>query len=165
MRNLVRRLSGARCLRACLALAALSGLASPLAHGQVFECSASATSVAFGTYTPLTPTPLVSTATVTVQCFVFGQTSVTVYLSTGASGTYTTRTLTSGTYTLKYNLYLNAADTQIWGNGSGVSQIATLTLNPGFPTTANATVYGAIAALQDPAPGTYTDTITVTVNY
>ncbi|HXY97172.1 MAG TPA: spore coat U domain-containing protein [Steroidobacteraceae bacterium] len=159
-------LRGARGLYACLMLIALGALASPLAHAQAFFCSAGTTGVAFGTYTPLTPTPLASTGSVTVQCFVFGGTAtVTVDLSAGASGNYTTRTLTSGTYTLNYNLYLDAAHTQVWGNGSGGSLIDTLTLNPGFPTTVTATIYGAVNALQDPAPGSYADTITVTVNY
>jgi spore coat protein U-like protein len=31
--------------------------------------------------------------------------------------------------------------------------------------TANLTVYGQVNSGQDPAPGTYNDTITVTVNY
>jgi len=160
------RLCAARCLYACLMLSALGALASPIAHAQAFFCSASATGVAFGTYTPLAPSPLASTGTITVQCFVFfAQATVTVDLSAGASGGFGTRTLTSGTDTLNYNLYLNAAHTQVWGDGSGGSLISTLTLNPGFPSTATATIYGAVNALQDPAPGSYGDTITVTVNY
>jgi len=31
--------------------------------------------------------------------------------------------------------------------------------------TTNVTVYGAVAPAQDPAPGSYTDGITVTVNF
>jgi len=155
-----------RGLYACLLLIALGALAAPAARAQAFFCSAGATGVAFGTYTPLTPVPLASTGTITVQCFVFfAPATVTVDLSAGASGSFVTRTLTSGTDTLNYNLYLNAAHTQVWGDGSGGSLISTLTLNPGFPSTATATVYGAVNALQDPAPGSYADTITVTVNY
>ncbi|HYB66293.1 MAG TPA: spore coat U domain-containing protein [Steroidobacteraceae bacterium] len=160
------RLPGARCLYACLLLTALGALASPAARAQAFFCSAGATGVAFGTYTPLTPVPLASTGTITVQCLVFfAQATVTVDLSSGASGNFVTRSLTSGTNTLSYNLYLNAAHTQVWGDGSGGSLIDTLTLNPGFPSTVTATIYGAVNSLQDPAPGSYSDTITVTVNY
>ena len=155
-----------RGLYACLLLSALGALASPAARSQAFFCSAGATGVAFGTYTPLTPVPLASTGTITVQCFVFfAAATVTVDLSSGASGNFVSRTLTSGTNTLSYNLYLNAAHTQVWGDGSGGSLIDTLTLNPGFPTTVTATIYGAVNSLQDPAPGSYADTITVTVNY
>ena len=110
--------------------------------------------------------PLASTGTVTVQCLlVLGPSTATVQLSAGASGNFVIRTLTSGTNTLNYNLYLNAAHTQVWGDGSGGSLISTLTLPAGFLSTVTATVYGAVNALQDPAPGSYGDTITVTVNY
>jgi spore coat protein U-like protein len=163
MRAALVRLLRSRPLRAVLLLGVL-GCGAPHAHAQAFFCSAGATGVAFGTYTPMTPAPLVSTGSVTVQCFTFVPASVTISLSTGASGTYTPRSLVSGTSTLHYNLFLNAAMTQIWGNGNGGSQSESLTVT-GFPGSATATIYGAIAQLQDPAPGTYTDTITVTVNY
>jgi spore coat protein U-like protein len=163
VRGVLTTLLRSRALRALLLLGLLGG-AAPLAHAQAFFCAASATGVAFGTYTPMTPTPLLSTGTVTVQCYTFLPSSVTVTLSTGASGNYTSRSLTSGSNTLRYNLFVNAALTQIWGNGGGGSQSQSLTVN-GFPGTATATIYGAVTALQDPAPGSYTDTITVTVNY
>ena len=151
---------------AWLLLATLGALAAPAAHAQAFFCTAGTTGVAFGTYTPLTPVPLASTGSVTVQCFiVFGTASATIDLSTGASGSFMARTLTNGTNTLQYNLYLNAAHTQVWGDGSGGSLINMLTLTAGFNSTATATVYGAVYALQDPVPGGYADTITVTVNY
>ncbi len=35
----------------------------------------------------------------------------------------------------------------------------------GIPCTGSATVYGRIPALQNPSPGRYSDTITVTITY
>ncbi|MDA8153901.1 MAG: spore coat protein U domain-containing protein [Acidithiobacillus sp.] len=35
----------------------------------------------------------------------------------------------------------------------------------GIPCTGRATVYGRIPALQNPSPGRYSDTITVTITY
>jgi spore coat protein U-like protein len=98
--------------------------------------------------------------------------TITVDLSAGASGGFTTRTLTTtiGTtaYPVNYNLYLDAADTVIWGDGTGGSQADTVTLTRhgnNNTITTNLTVYGAVAPAQDPAPGIYTDSITVTVNF
>ena len=149
--------------------AAFAVVVCPLAHAAVTSCSVTTTGVAFGTYTPLTPTALAGTGTIDITCTVNShKNNITIDLSTGLSNSYTQRTLVSGTDILNYNLYLDAANTQIWGNGTGTSNIDTVTLTrKGNATTVSttATVYGAVAALQDPAPGTYADTITVTVNY
>ena len=163
------RPAGARWVPACTALAAL---VCPAVQAAIVSCTAvTASGVAFGTYNPTAATALTSTGTVTVTCNVLTglpANTVTIDLSTGASNSYSTRTLSSGTGTLNYNLYVDSADTQIWGNGSGGSVTETLTV--GSLTSvglvmATATVYGLVPALQDPSPGSYTDTITVTVNY
>jgi spore coat protein U-like protein len=139
------------------------------AHAAVTSCTVTATSVAFGTYTPLTPAPLTSTGTISLICTVTTRkNTVTIDLSTGASNSFAPRTLTSAANSLNYNLYLDAALTQIWGNGTGSSleDSFTITRTRGTnQTSATATVFGAVAALQDPFPGSYSDTITVTVNF
>jgi spore coat protein U-like protein len=88
--------------------------------------------------------------------------------STGSSGTYSNRTLRSGTNILNYNLYYDAGYSEIRGNGSGGSYTgsATLNLTAGNPTqTATGTIYGKIPAGQNVAPGTYTDTLVVTITF
>jgi spore coat protein U-like protein len=96
---------------------------------------------------------------------VVGSSTATAALSSGMSGTFTARTMSNGTGgTLRYNLYTIAADSVVWGDGTGGSQTQTLTINGLGSVTVNATVYGLVP-LQDPAPGSYSDTITVTVNY
>jgi len=151
---------------ACALLAALLGAR---AHADVSSCTISASGVAFGTYTPATPAALTGTGTVNLTCTVTTKKStVTIDLSTGSSGSYATRTLRSGTDVLNYNLYLDAADTQVWGDGTGASVEDTVPImahGNGSQANATFTIYGAVAALQDPAPGSYTDTITVTVNF
>jgi spore coat protein U-like protein len=141
-------------------------LGAPHAHAAgITSCTATATNIAFGTYTPLQTTVLASTGTVTISCTgVTGRNTVTIDLSPGASGSYTTRSLTAGSAQLSYNLYQDAANTEIWGNGSGGSSEASATIRKAVPT-ATLTVYGTVTAKQDPAPGAYGDTITVTVNY
>jgi spore coat protein U-like protein len=154
-------------------LALLTPLASLPAQAAVLDCTVSATSVAFGTYVPLQPGALIGTGTMTAICTVNShRNALTVDLSTGVSGGFTTRTMTTivgtTTYPLNYNLYQDAANTLIWGDGTGGSQADTVTItrhgNSNTITT-NLTVYGAVAPAQDPAPGIYTDGITVTVNF
>jgi spore coat protein U-like protein len=109
--------------------------------------------------------PLNATGTVNIACTgIRGRNTVTIDLSTGTSNSYVTRTLAAGAATLNYNLYYDAAYTQVWGNGTGTSVQGSASIRRRTP---NATlpVYGAVAASQDPAPGSYNDTITVSVNY
>jgi spore coat protein U-like protein len=154
-------------------LAALAILLVPAARAAVSSCTVTVTGVAFGTYTPLTTTALPGTGSIVLSCTVTTRTNnVTIDLSTGLSNSYSPRTMMNGTYPLNYNLYIDAAKTEIWGNGTGGSLVDTVTLTStggggGGGRTANATlnIYGAVAALQDPAVGSFTDTITVTVNY
>jgi spore coat protein U-like protein len=74
----------------------------------------------------------------------------------------------SGTNRLNYNLYYDAAFTQIRGDGTGGTQTggASLTVSSGARTASTTSViYGRIPAAQSPNPGTYSDTILVTINY
>ena len=158
---------------AALTLLLLAPLATPPAQAAVLNCTVSATSVAFGTYTPMQPAALIGTGTITTICTVNShKNTITLDLSAGTSGSFTARTLTTilgtTTYLLDYNLYLDAANTQIWGDGTGGSLVDTVTLtrHGGNNTiTTTLTVYGAVAPTQDPAAGIYTDSINVTVNF
>ncbi len=162
---MIRRAAAASLLACCGALLPV------LAEGAV-SCSVTATGPAFGIYGPLNATPTYANGTVQVTCTLLSGGATTVTLvssySTGASGSYAMRTMLSGANTLNYNLFYDAAYTQIRGNGTGGSQTggATLNLSPGTPTlSASGTIYGRIPALQDVAAGTYTDTIVVTITY
>jgi spore coat protein U-like protein len=154
-------------------LALLTPLATPPVYAAVVGCTVSATSVAFGTYVPLQPGALIGTGTMTMICAVNShKNTLTVDLSPGVSGSFITRTMTTivgtTTYPLNYNLYQDAASTVIWGDGTGASQANTVTITRhanNNTITINLTVYGAVAPAQDPAPGSYTDGITVTVNF
>ena len=148
-------------------------LVAPATHAAVSSCTVSATGLAFGTYNPMQGTALASTGTVSTVCVVTSHTNtITISLSPGYSGNFTARqmtTLVGGTsYTLNYNLYQDAADSIIWGDGTGGSQIETVKLTRhgnNNTISTNLTVYGAVAPAQDPAAGIYTDSIIVTVNF
>jgi spore coat protein U-like protein len=78
------------------------------------------------------------------------------------SAGFTTRDLlkSGGADIVNYNLYLDAAKTQIWRDGTGGS----LTWRP----TGNGshTIYGKAPAGQTaPGAGSYTDTVVITINF
>jgi spore coat protein U-like protein len=131
-------------------------------------CSVTATNVAFGVYTPLTQ--LNSTGTVSVTCSGVSLPTivpVVISLNAGSSGgTFAARLMASGANRLSYNLYTASNDLNIWGDGTGGSVVVNATVSVpiiGSGLT-NVTVYGQIPS-QDPAPGAYADTITVSVAY
>lgn len=132
-------------------------------------CTVSATGVTFSNYDP--SSLLDGTGNITVICTGLISVSVnyTISLSTGSSGSYSARQMTSGGYVLQYNLYTAPSRSdvdQIWGDGSGVSSV----VSDGYSlalliVTRNYPVYGRIPAGQNVAAGLYGDTITVTVVY
>jgi spore coat protein U-like protein len=144
----------------------------PLVADAAVSCSVTATGPAFGVYNPLSATPTYANSTVQVSCTLLSGGATTLNLvssySTGASSSYALRRMLSGANTLNYNLFYDAAYTQIRGDGTGGSQTggATLNLTSAAPTqTANGTIYGRIPAGQDVAAGSYADTIVVTITY
>ena len=157
------RLSPTRMLLGCAGLALL--VTAPAHAGTIASCTVTVVGVAFGTYTPLQAAPLNMNGAVNISCTgVTGHNAVTIDLSTGTSNNYLTRTLTTGTTTLNYNLYFDAAYTQVWGNGTGGSVQGTAAIRKKAPNV-SLPVYGAVGAGQDPLPGAYGDTILVSVNY
>lgn len=157
--------------RSSALLALVAALAAPPVFATV-SCSVSATALAFGTYSELSGSPLTSNSAITVTCTLLSGSAITVTattsLNTGSSGSFVTRTMLAGAQTLNYNIYTTGSFTVIWGDGSGgTSQyVFSLPLTPSSPTnqgTHNAR--GRIPVAQSVAPGSYTDTMTVTVNY
>ena len=151
---------------------ALAGLALTPAVRAAAVCSVSAVGPAFGVYSPLNASPTLSNGSVTATCNYVSGGPTTVALvssySTGSSGRYSPRTMRSGANLLNYNLYYDAAFTQIRGDGTGGTQTggATLVVSSSSPTaTTSSVIYGRIPAGQNAVPGSYLDTITVTITY
>ena len=125
-------------------------------------CTISTSAMAFGTYTGVV---LNSTATVTVTCT--NTTPYTVGLNAG-TGTSPTATVTTRHMTGPSSAQLNYALTQDsghatnWGNTGGTDTPASAN---GNGSAVNLTVYGQIAAGQYVTPGSYSDTVTATVNF
>lgn len=142
-----------------LALGSLFVIAHPaLGAG----CTISTTGVSFGAYNVFATSPLDSTGSVTYRCT--GNASITVTLGKGGAATYNPRRMLKGSEALNYNLYLDASRTTIWGDGTGGTQTYS---NPSVPNNTNITVtiYGRIPASQDVSAGSYSNTITATINF
>lgn len=123
-------------------------------------CTVSATTLAFGSY--YSSTALSGSANITVTC-VSDEASVVIDLDAGAHGTLagasTTRAMAAGASQLNYNLYQDSGHTTIWATGASYDVTAAANLTAVVP------VYGLIPASQTATPGSYTDTVNVTVTY
>lgn len=139
------------------------------------DCSVTSVNLNFGVYDPAVATADDSVGSVTVTCrHVSGgadRINYTVTLSNGQFGTSAaTRAMGSGTKRLGYNVFRDPARTQTWGNGTGGTVIASgaLTIGPGNGNNSKTVVhnvYGRIPQLQDAAPGTYSDSMVVTLTF
>jgi spore coat protein U-like protein len=91
--------------------------------------------------------------------------NVVVTFSPG-SGSFAVRTMSNGVSTLNYNLYKDAARTQIRGDGTAGTVIGTasFTLTNARPTqSGSGTIYGRIFGGQNVTAGSYSTTLPITV--
>lgn len=152
-------------LAALGALGALFGASAAQAAG----CSIAASSLQFGPYDTLSLVPLDSVATVTVSCS--GQpgeaVSYRIGVSAGGSGSTAARRLRGpGGAALDYNLFTNGARSLVWGDGSAGSLFVgdTLSLTGGAQQRSHP-LYGRIFPRQNVGPGTYTDTLVISLEF
>jgi spore coat protein U-like protein len=155
---------------------ALLAIMAWLATGQASEasvasCSISASAVPFGSYDPTSPTALTPTGSVSASCQLISGVSLlvaySITLSTGSSGSYLARKMTGTTTPMSYNLYLNSAMTQVWGDGvsgGSVSESDGYLLGLGN-VVKTYTVFAKLPAQQLVAAGGYSDSITVSISY
>lgn len=125
-------------------------------------CVVVASPLAFGNYNPTSSTPLDATTTFNVTCT--NGTSYTVGLNAGTTSgsSVTARKMNKSGTTLNYSLYQDTGRTTNWGNTPGTDTPAAATAGA---SAATITVYGRVPALQNVSAGSYTDAVTVTVNY
>jgi len=123
------------------------------------------TNINFGTYSAFSATQVTGTSAFQFTCT--PPATATLMLSRGTSVTYNPRSMprtTPPAATINYNLYRDAANTTIWGDGTSGTQYLTFPSTPGNKTYAG-TIYGTIPAGLDVAPGTYTETIQATLDW
>ena len=88
-------------------------------------------------------------------------------LSRGTSTSFNPRIMTRTTapaITMDYNLYMDAANSIIWGDGTSGTQFLTFVSTPGQKTYAG-TIYATIPPGLNVGPGTYNDTVQVTLDW
>lgn len=137
-------------------------LFSESAHA--INCRITVGPISFGTYMPLTPSHVDVVGQFNVRCQAQpGSFSVTI--GPGISGNQMARTLSAGgAEILYYNLFRDAARTEIWGDGTPPTFVVNgMRPSQGRPTFYNYPVYGRIFSSQAPNPGVYNDNLLVTV--
>jgi spore coat protein U-like protein len=137
-------------------------LALSLASGPLYGAGCtivSAGSMGFGTYDVFETGPLDTTGSISYSC---SQPVVdpVIRISTGMSGTFAQRTLSNGSSSLGYNLYRDAARTQVWSDGPGGTHAT-----PADNQTVTVTIFGRIPPRQNVAAGSYSDSVTVTLDF
>jgi spore coat protein U-like protein len=124
------------------------------------SCAVDATAMNFG-HTTLLDTALETSNTISIRCP--SGTDYTIGLNGGLAGASDpeARELDSGTATIVYGIYRDAARTQPWGETIGSNTEA----GTGTGSFQDFTAYGRIPAQSTPPAGVFTDTVVVTVTY
>jgi spore coat protein U-like protein len=152
-------------------LLCLSSLIWSVNRAEAFKCDVTATGVNFGGYDVFSSAPRDSSGTITVICNNPDNTDnnnprediqVEISLSTGNSGSFSPRQMLSGTGdVLSYNLYSTSFST-IWGDIASNSSVTGF-VNKDKPL--DVTIYGRIPPRQNVSAGSYSDIITVTIDF
>ncbi len=152
-----------RLVRAVSCVIALLILLVPDA-AHAINCRITLVALNFGMYMPMTSTPVDAVGQINVRCQAQPG-SFTVIIGPGISGDQLARTLSAGgANILNYNMYRDAARTQIWGDSTPPTFVVTgVHASRGRPTVYNYPLYGRIFANQSPNPGVYSDNLMVTV--
>ena len=155
--------------RFSFSLSLLAALAVSLgwsSEAHAMGCSiAGSVGMAFGGYDPFASWPVDSAGSISFTCTGVGpHDTLVIQLGRGSSAGFFPRELRSTGASLGYNLFLDAARTMVWGDGSG----GTSTYGPVTPPESSSTtvnIFGRIPASQNVPVGTYSDTVVVTLLY
>lgn len=122
------------------------------------NCSLSGGTLAFGTYVSGQTTNLDVQGSINyVNCPVG---TLTFELDNGANASGTQRRMKSGSSFLNYEIYKTSARTSRWGTATDAVQLQLLQGGGG-----SVPVYGRIFSGQAVAPGSYSDTVTITLTF
>ncbi len=130
----------------------------------IAACGVSVTGLNFGSYNVFSTAPLRSVGSLSVTCNERLAPLVTITLGPSANtGVTNPRGLrkSGSADVLRYNLFVDAAFSQLWGDGisGGVVLSNRVTRNAAW----NALVYGNLPALQNVSPGSYSDSLLITI--
>jgi spore coat protein U-like protein len=143
-----------------LASSTVTHASGPVSSGM---CEVAATPVAFGTYDPLRQKEAATVGMLRYRCSGTHK-RLTIGLTTVESGSFRMRRMGRGKTAIVYNLYLDAAGTQVWGDGTGGSQ-RYIVNSPASGNEVSIPVYGRLFGGQNASAGNYQDNVSVVVNY
>lgn len=124
-------------------------------------CTIDPATLSFGNYD--SSAAVTAQADITVHCTVGSTYWIGLGLGSHASGS--TRQMANGGNALPYQLYRDAGFSQVWDNlDPAPTPPHSTASNPGL-SAYTTQVYGRIAANQFVPPGTYTDSVVMTVNF
>jgi spore coat protein U-like protein len=122
-------------------------------------CTVSAAALAFGNYQSAVVN---ATTTVTATCTTGTTYNVGLDAGGGTGATVAARKMSlAGGNTLTYSLYQDSGHATVWGTTIGTNTVT----GTGTGIAQPLTVYGQIPGAQYSAPGSYTDTVNVTLTY
>lgn len=96
-----------------------------------------------------------------VQCTNTTPYNIGLNAGTGSGATVAARLMTLSGATIQYSLYTTAARSTVWGNTIGTNTVA----GTGTGVSQVYPIFGRVPPQTTPAPGLYTDTVTVTVTF
>ena len=124
------------------------------------NCAVNASTLNFGSVGVLR-SAVDATSSVTVTCT--NALPYTIALDGGLSGASnpSQRVMSQASQSITYGLYRDSARAQPWGDSVGTNAAA----GSGSGLAQTLTVYGRVPAQTTPSPGTYSDTVVVTISY
>jgi spore coat protein U-like protein len=124
------------------------------------NCSVNASTLNFGSVGVL-GSAVIATSSITVTCT--SALPYTIALDGGLSGATnpTQRVMSQASQQITYGLYRDSARAQAWGDSVGTNTAA----GTGSGLAQTLTVYGRVPMQTTPPPGTYSDTVVVTISY
>lgn len=127
----------------------------------VAACSITANDLDFGAYSPVSGITADAATLLEISCTNGAPYEVGLSAGTTPGGMVSQRLMTDGTHTLSYNLYIDAARTNVWGETPGLDTLA----GTGTGVLQLLTVYGRLPGSQSVPAGSYADTVTATITF
>jgi spore coat protein U-like protein len=150
-------------LAATPASAATTGTNLSVSATVTANCTVSSSAVAFGNVNPLSGSDVDAAGGITVTCTSGTGWVAAAGVGSGTGATFASRKMTAGSNLLNYSLYTDSGRTTVWGDGTGSTATFSST---GTGVAQPVTVYGRVPTGQATVPpGSYADTVAVTVTY
>jgi spore coat protein U-like protein len=152
-------LSGLPALQAATATSSFTVSATVTESCQIV----SASTMAFPSFNALASADIDQTSTLSLRCTNTTPYNIGLSAGGGSGATVGTRKMSNGGETLNYTVYRDSSHSQIWGNTVATDTLASV----GTGSNQSHTLYGRVfsSGLSSVIPGSYSDSVTVTVTY